>query len=123
MKAGRFHIKNLPRIGLSGNLKKDFNYIFIMAVPKRHKTSSRRDQRRMHLFITSPVLTLCQKCKKAIKPHIVCSGCGYYKGKEVIDVLSQLTKKARKQKEKDMKVAEKDSKTEKALTMEDLSKK
>lgn len=94
-----------------------------MAVPKRRKTSSRRDQRRMHLFVTSPALTSCPKCKKPVKAHNVCKNCGYYKEKEVIDVLGQLTKKERKQREKEMKVAEKEQKADKPLTMEGLSKK
>ena len=92
-----------------------------MAVPKRHKTSSARDQRRMHIFVTPPVLTLCQKCGKPIKAHIVCKNCGYYKGKEIIDVLGKLTKKERKQVEKEMKSAEK-GQSDKPINMEELSK-
>jgi len=94
-----------------------------MAVPKRRKTSSRRDQRRMHLFLKSPVLIYCPKCKKPAKPHTVCLNCGYYKEKEIIDVLGKLTKKERKKREKEMKGAEKEGKAEKPLTMEELSKK
>lgn len=93
-----------------------------MAVPKRRKTSSRRDQRRMHLFLRAPVLSLCQKCKKPLKPHIVCKYCGYYNGKEVIDILGKLTKKERKQREKEIKITEKEKGKEKSLTMEGLSK-
>ena len=91
-----------------------------MAVPKRHKTSSTRDQRRMHLFVTSPALYLCPKCKKASRAHTVCKSCGFYKGKEVINVLGKLTKKERKLKEKEMKSAEKE---QKAPSMENLSRK
>ena len=92
-----------------------------MAVPKRRKTSSRRDQRRMHIFLKSPVLTLCQKCKKPVKPHTLCQNCGYYNGREVIDVLGKLTKKERKKREKEMKKTEKEE--QKPLSMEELSKK
>lgn len=93
-----------------------------MAVPKQRKTKSRRNQRRMHLFITKAALTLCQKCKKPVLPHTVCKNCGYYKGREVINVLKKLTKKEKKEKEKEIKKAEKEEKTEKPLTMEELSK-
>ena len=93
-----------------------------MAVPKRHKTSSTRDQRRMHIFVTAPALTLCPKCNKTIKAHIVCKNCGYYKGKEIVNVLGKLTKKERKSREKDIKGAEKEQK-EQAMTMDNLSKK
>jgi len=93
-----------------------------MAVPKRRKTKSRRNQRRMHLFIAKAFLTLCSKCKKPVLPHTVCKNCGYYKGREVINVLKKLTKKEKKAKEKEIKKAEKEEKTEKPLTMEELSK-
>ena len=94
-----------------------------MAVPKRKKTSSRRDQRRMHLFLKSPAITLCTKCKKPVKSHTVCFNCGYYNGKEVINVLGELTKKEKKAREKEIKAAEKEGASEKPMTMEDLSKK
>ena len=75
----------------------------------------------MHLFLTAPVLVKCQKCGKPVKPHIVCFNCGYYKGMEVVDVLKKLTKKERKQKEKE--IAAKEKAEEKPLTMEELSRK
>lgn len=78
-----------------------------MAVPKQRKTKSRRNQRRMHLYISPAVLTLCQKCGKPVLPHTVCKSCGYYKGKEVLNVLGKLTKKERKAKEKEIKDTEK----------------
>ena len=77
----------------------------------------------MHLFLKSPVLVSCPRCKKPIKPHTVCMNCGYYNGREVIDVLGKLTKKERKKREKEMKGVQKKEKTEKPLTMEELSKK
>ncbi len=94
-----------------------------MTEPKRRKTSSRRDQRRMHIFVKSPALVSCPKCKKPTKPHIVCKNCGYYKSQQVIDVLAKLTKKEKKAKEKEIKRAEKESKQEKPITVEELSKK
>jgi large subunit ribosomal protein L32 len=77
----------------------------------------------MHLFLTAPALTSCSKCKKPVRPHTVCLNCGYYKSKEIIDVLGKLTKKERKKREKEMKGAEKEQKSEKPMTMEGLSKK
>jgi len=80
----------------------------------------------MHLFLKKPGLTKCPKCGKPVLPHTVCPNCGYYKGKEVIDVLKKLTKKERKKREKEMKVKEAEEKEkakEKPLTWEELSKK
>jgi len=94
-----------------------------MTVPKRRHTKSKRDKRRMHIFLKAPSLSLCPKCGKPILPHTICLNCGYYKGKEVIDVLKKLTKKERKKREKEIKTKKKEAKKEKPLTLEELSKK
>jgi ribosomal protein L32 len=31
-------------------------------------------------------LAKCINCSSAVKPHAVCSICGYYRGKKIIDV-------------------------------------
>lgn len=93
-----------------------------MAVPKQRKTKSRRDQRRMHIYAKKPTLTLCSKCQKPVLPHTVCFNCGYYKGREQIDVLSKLTKKEKKAKEKEIQGKE-EKKPDKKLNWERLSRK
>ena len=94
-----------------------------MAVPRHKHTRSSVGQRRMHIFIEPAVLASCLKCGKKIRQHTACPNCGYYKGREVINVLGKLTKKEKKIKEKEMKEVEKESKKESPLAMEDLSKK
>ena len=94
-----------------------------MAVPKQRHTKSRRNKRRMHIFLRPSALTRCEKCRKEKLPHTICWNCGYYKGKEVINVLEKLTKKERKKREKEMKARGKEEKTAKPLTMEELSRK
>lgn len=94
-----------------------------MAVPKQRHTKSRRNKRRMHLWLKKPVLSLCPKCGKPALPHTICQNCGYYKGREIIDVLKKLTKKERKQREKELKAREAEEKRERPLTLEELSKK
>src|SRR4030042_1711517 len=74
-----------------------------MAVPKQCHTKSRRNKRRMHLFLKEPALTLCPKCGKEKLPHLICWNCGYYKGEEVFNVLKKLDKKERKKREKELK--------------------
>ena len=97
-----------------------------MTVPKQKHTKSRRNKRRLHIFLKAAALTKCPKCGQPILPHTVCLNCGYYKGTEVIDVLKKLTKKERKKREKEMKekkkAAGKEAK-EKSLTWEEMSKK
>ncbi len=77
-------------------------------VPKQRHTKGHRNQRRMHIFIEAPTITICQKCKKPVLPHTICKNCGYYKNRMVIDVLAKLSKKEKKQKEKEMKAQEKE---------------
>lgn len=78
-----------------------------MAVPRHRHTKSKVHQRRMHIFITPAALSYCPKCKKPVLPHTVCKNCGSYKGVEIINVLAKLTKKEKKNKEKEIKQAEK----------------
>jgi len=116
-----FFIFDLHNNYFFGKVNKELNN---MAVPKQRKTKSRRNQRRAHIYLKAPILVKCPKCGKPMKPHITCWNCGFYKGKEVIDVLSKLTKKERKQKEKEMAVKDKERPKETGpLSMEELSKK
>ena len=95
-----------------------------MAVPKQRNTKSKRNQRRSHLSLAGPALTKCEKCGRLIPPHTVCPYCGYYKGREVINVMAKLDKKEKKKKEKEIKEHEKESKKKKKeVTLEDLSRK
>jgi large subunit ribosomal protein L32 len=57
-----------------------------MAVPKKRKSSSRRDMRRAHWKLKVPGLVECSHCHEYKQPHRVCMKCGYYKGKEVIKI-------------------------------------
>ena len=90
-------------------------------VPKKRHTRGSRNQRRMHIFTKAPSLTKCPKCGKPVLPHVVCKNCGTYKGRQVIDVLAKLSKKEKKQREKEMKAQEKSGKKE--LNAAELSKK
>jgi len=94
-----------------------------MAVPKQRHTKSRRNRRRMHIFVKPPTLIKCPKCGKFTLPHTICWNCGFYKGREIINVLEQLEKKERKKREKEMKTTAEEEKGKKPLSMEELSKK
>ncbi len=91
-----------------------------MAVPKKRHTKSRRNNRRMHIFLKKPGLAVCEKCGKEVMPHTICINCGYYKGREVVDVLKKLDRKEKKLKEKEIQDGDK---AKKDLSMEELSKK
>ena len=85
-----------------------------MPHPKKRKTKSGKNQRRSHHSLKKIDLINCKKCNQPIKPHIACSNCGYYNGKEAIDILKKLSKKERGKAEKaKMKEEKKEKKTEK----------
>ena len=77
-----------------------------MAVPKQRHNTARRDRRRGNIFIKSPVLIKCAKCGKPVVPHTVCGFCGFYKGKEFINVMAKLEKKEQKTRAKEIASAE-----------------
>lgn len=57
-------------------------------------------RRRSHLALKKKALIACSHCKKMIAPHTVCAYCGYYKGREVVNVLAKTMKKAEKMKQR-----------------------
>lgn len=58
-----------------------------MAVPKKRMSPSRRDRRRAHHDkVAAPNLSPCPNCEELMESHRVCPACGYYKGREVIEV-------------------------------------
>lgn len=57
-----------------------------MAVPFRRTSKTKKRMRRTHLKKAMPGMTNCPNCGAPLKPHRVCTECGYYKNKEVIQV-------------------------------------
>jgi large subunit ribosomal protein L32 len=55
-------------------------------VPKKKTSKARRDARRSHFALKAPTLGECPECKTLIPPHTVCSNCGYYAGRKVLEV-------------------------------------
>lgn len=94
-----------------------------MAVPKKRTTKSRRDKRRQNIFLKKPAITKCSKCGNLLLPHTLCSFCGYYKGREVVNVLGKMTKKERKKREKEIEEKDKQVPKKKTLDWKQLSKK
>lgn len=67
---------------------------------KKH-TKGKRNRRRSHLALNKTFLAICGQCGKAVLPHHICVYCGFYNGKEVIDVMAKLTKKEKKKRLKE----------------------
>jgi large subunit ribosomal protein L32 len=55
-----------------------------VAVPKRRKSSSKRDKRRaQHDKVTAPNVIACPECGETMLPHRACPACGAYRGRKV----------------------------------------
>ena len=58
-------------------------------LPKRKFSKGRTARRRAHDAIGTPQLTECSNCKKAKLPHRVCPHCGYYRGRQAMNVAAE----------------------------------
>jgi large subunit ribosomal protein L32 len=61
--------------------------------PKRKHSKARRDRRRAHDALETANLVACTNCGTMIPPHIVCPNCGFYKGREVVEIKKEENKK------------------------------
>jgi large subunit ribosomal protein L32 len=57
-----------------------------MAVPRKRLTKRRIGNRRSHQHGKTALAKLakCTNCGAAVRPHVICNECGYYKGKKVL---------------------------------------
>ena len=62
-------------------------------------TRAHRDNRRSHHALKGASLSVCKNCGEKFKSHTVCNTCGFYNGREVIDMKKEAVKKAKKTKE------------------------
>ena len=60
----------------------------------------KQGRRRSHLALKAQALLACEHCKKKITPHTVCKFCGFYKGREVVNVLAKELKKKEKNRQR-----------------------
>ena len=73
-----------------------------MAVPKRRHSNARTGKRRAHDALTAPNIPkfdnlqkasrgrskrfICPQCKQIKTPHAVCHNCGFYNGRQAIEI-------------------------------------
>ncbi len=57
-----------------------------MAHPKRKTSKSRKNKRRAHHSIEEPTLAECSNCGAYHEYHRVCKECGFYRGRQVLNV-------------------------------------
>ena len=64
-----------------------------MALPKRKHSTARGRKRRTHWKIKVATLIPCPQCKQLKLPHKVCLVCGYYDGRQVVEIKVKTKKK------------------------------
>ena len=55
-----------------------------MPVPKRKRSRARRDKRFANKGMDVTSVGSCPNCKQPLASHVVCSECGFFKGRKVI---------------------------------------
>jgi len=58
----------------------------MVPLPKRKLSKGRRDRRRAHDSLQAINLVQCSQCGEMRLPHTVCPNCGFYQGREVIEI-------------------------------------
>jgi large subunit ribosomal protein L32 len=71
--------------------------------PKRRHSRERKGKRRHTIKLSVSEAVVCKNCQKGVKAHVVCRYCGYYKGKEVINVNAKKERREKKAKEEESK--------------------
>ncbi len=56
------------------------------AVPNKKVTRARRGRRLTAYKLKAVHPALCPRCRAAKLPHTACSRCGYYRGRQVVEV-------------------------------------
>jgi large subunit ribosomal protein L32 len=58
-----------------------------MAVPKKKTSKAKsRSRRASNWTLRAPARSICPQCQRAKAPHVVCPNCGWYGGRQAIDV-------------------------------------
>ena len=66
-----------------------------MVVRMRH-TRAHTANRRSHHALATKNFYKCEKCGKEKLPHVICLGCGSYRGKQVLNKVKEIEKKQKK---------------------------
>lgn len=59
-----------------------------MAVPKKKMSKSKTRKRRASAWsLSAPARSVCPNCDAAKLPHRVCGSCGWYGGRQAVEVV------------------------------------
>lgn len=65
-----------------------------MPVPARRHSKTRTRSRRAHHALKRVAILLCEHCQAPLLPHTACKACGFYKGRQVLNVSRAKTREA-----------------------------
>jgi large subunit ribosomal protein L32 len=57
-----------------------------MATPKRRTTKAKSRSRAANWNASPPTYSECPQCRQPKLPHRVCANCGYYRGRQAVEV-------------------------------------
>ena len=58
-----------------------------MAVPKKNTSKAKGRSRQASAWVLRrPSRSVCPHCQVAKTPHVVCPSCGWYKGRQAVEV-------------------------------------
>ena len=60
-----------------------------MQAPKRKTSKSKRNMRRAHDALKPTFGAVCPQCGASVLPHRACRECGYYRGRQVLNVSAE----------------------------------
>lgn len=63
-----------------------------MVIRMRH-TRAHSKNRRSHHALKAPVVSVCKNCGASHRPHHMCLECGFYNGRQVMDLAAQKEKR------------------------------
>lgn len=72
------------------------------AHPKQKISKARKGLRRRHHYLATPQLMTCPMCGEKKRTHYVCSNCGTYKGRQVLDMDRSIRRQQAAERESDM---------------------
>ena len=66
-----------------------------MPVPKRKRSRPRKNKRFANKGLKVKAFSLCKNCEEPLIPHIVCKGCGFFKGIKIFATKAERSEKRR----------------------------
>ncbi len=81
-------------------------------VVRMRKTSSKTRQGRSHRRLKEHNLSTCTNCGDFHRPHHMCLSCGYYNGRQVIDLAAERAKRDARIKAKEERIKGETSETD-----------